>query len=54
MKPILVAMYGEKGTVNNYRTGEVLLLQGIDTNESRLVDWTNYHYGKICEARAKH
>ena len=51
---MLVALYGDKGTADRYKTGEVLLVQGEDTNASRLQDWTNYHYGKICEARAKH
>lgn len=50
---MLSAMFGDKGDVTKYLTGEVLLVMGMSANEQALNDWTQHHYGKMMEAKHK-
>ena len=51
LKPILDAMYGDKGKVGLYPTGQVLTVISMDMNEQAHVDWVQHHYGKILDAK---
>lgn len=53
LKPMLVAMYGDKGKVSQYKVGEVLTVLWMDHNEQAHNDWVQYSYGKIAEERAR-
>ena len=52
LKPLLIAMYGDKGKVSRYTVGEVLTVLWMDYNEQAHNDWVQYSYGKIMEAKA--
>jgi hypothetical protein len=51
LKPILDAMYGDKGKVGQYTTGQVLTVLWMDYNEQAHNDWTQREYGKMMEAK---
>lgn len=46
-------MFGDKGTVDNYRTFEVLEVMSIERDLSRRGAWINRKLSKMMEAEAK-
>jgi len=53
LKPTLNAMYGDKGKVSQYPTGQVLTLLALDRDEASHIDWVQHHYAKMAEAKAR-
>lgn len=53
MKPILVAMFGEKGTVDEYRTFEVLECMSYVRDRDRRQAHFSRAYAKVMEREAR-